>query len=188
MFNKCGYCQDIHLFNCCHKGLQLVRFMKRESDLLSLSMNELRWLCSYFKQKTSNKKHIMIKRLTTLDINSRLEDCPICYEEMSLNSIVITPCAHAYCDKCILTYMQENDQCPLCRSSMNIIYLLLIIPKKRVCELYREIYTICNTNDNHSLNNTNRTDYNNIIHRIYRNKIMIVIFFIVSYYITPFLI
>lgn len=142
MFQTCKYCGDAHIVSCCHKGMQLIRFMKNTDLLLDCSMNELRWLCKYYKIKPTKQKRIMINQLIKLNKNENLYECPICYEPMSLEKTVITPCGHAFCDTCIITYMQTKDECPLCRSYFTIVYLLLVIPKDRVVEIYKNIYSI----------------------------------------------
>jgi len=114
--------------------------MKYKSYLQNLSIYQLRWLTSYFTQKKSNNKKKMIEQLVALDIKSRLEECPICYEEMGVDTMVITPCGHAFCDKCIITHIQYYDSCPCCREICPFTYLLLVIPKERIFTLYKNIY------------------------------------------------
>lgn len=121
--------------------MQLIRFMKSEELLLKSSINDLRWLCDYYKIKPSNRKRIMIHQLLSMNKKENLCECPICYDKMDFERTVITPCGHAFCDSCILTYLQKRDECPLCRSYFTVIYLLLIIPKDRIIEIYQQIYT-----------------------------------------------
>lgn len=140
MLNTCIQCGDIHIFNYCHKGLQLIKYMKYKEYLQHLTIYQLRWLTTYFKQKRSNSRIKMIDQLATLDIKSRLEECPICYEEMEIDTMVITPCGHAFCDKCIITHIQYYDTCPCCREICPFTYLLLVIPKERISTFYKNIY------------------------------------------------
>ena len=140
MFQICDYCGDSHIFQCCHKGIQLIRFMKNKESLEKCSMVELRWLCSYYNKKKSNKKKSMIGELIQLNKMENLYECPICYLHMDLDKTVITPCGHAFCDSCIVKHMQMKNQCPLCRSYFTIIYVFLTIPKERLIEIYKEIY------------------------------------------------
>jgi len=138
----CDYCGDSHIFKYCHKGIQSIRFMKSEDLLYSCSMNQLRWLCKYYKIKISHRKKLMIDQLLELNKKADLYQCPICLDELSTERTVITPCGHAFCDYCILKFMQKKDECPICRSHFTIIYLLLVIPKDRIMEIYGEIYSI----------------------------------------------
>lgn len=140
MLNKCRHCDDIHIFNYCHKGLQLIKYIKYTSYLQQLTIYQLQWLSSYFSQKQTTNRKKMIEQLVTLDIKSRLEECPICYEEMNINTMVITPCGHAFCDTCIITHIQYHDNCPCCRELCPFTYLLLVIPKDRIFTIYKNIY------------------------------------------------
>ena len=141
MSTSCSHCRDLHLFNCCHKGLQLIKFMQSEETIQSLNMSELRWLSIFYKYKPSSYKKVMIRKLLSLDIVSRLSECPICYEKMNCDTMVITSCAHAFCDHCILRHIQENDKCPCCREYCPLLYLLLVISKERAVNIYKDIYS-----------------------------------------------
>ena len=180
MLQQCEYCESSHIYEYCHKGIQLVKYMKNKSYLQKLSMFELQWLITYFSKshefsfdnlfdetnddkekkekkekkdtceldsdicqyikKRSNIKKNMMDQLVSLDISRRMEECPICYEELSIDTIIITPCLHAFCDRCIFTHIQYYDECPCCRSFCPYTHFLLVIPKKRIISIYKDIY------------------------------------------------
>ena len=43
------------------------------------------------------------------------EDCCICYSEIP-NARTTLECGHSFCTKCILTWFQRNNSCPMCRA------------------------------------------------------------------------
>ena len=46
------------------------------------------------------------------------ETCPICLEKLKKTNVSITPCNHTFCTTCLLTSIQENNNCPLCRKEL----------------------------------------------------------------------
>jgi hypothetical protein len=44
-----------------------------------------------------------------------LEDCPICMEKIIGVNISVTTCGHAFHCFCLLTAVESNEECPLCR-------------------------------------------------------------------------
>ena len=45
------------------------------------------------------------------------EDCPICQSELPKATTTLE-CGHSYCTKCILTWFQRNNNCPMCRATV----------------------------------------------------------------------
>lgn len=45
------------------------------------------------------------------------EDCCICYSELPKATTTLE-CGHSYCTKCILTWFQRNNNCPMCRATV----------------------------------------------------------------------
>tara|TARA_B100002051_G_scaffold222998_1_gene217398 strand:- start:32 stop:706 length:675 start_codon:yes stop_codon:yes gene_type:complete len=45
------------------------------------------------------------------------EDCPICQCELPKATTTLE-CGHSYCTKCILTWFQRNNNCPMCRATV----------------------------------------------------------------------
>ena len=44
-----------------------------------------------------------------------MENCPICLNEMTLETSVSTMCNHQYCETCLNTWLENHNTCPLCR-------------------------------------------------------------------------
>jgi hypothetical protein len=53
-----------------------------------------------------------------------IEDCAICWEPIQPKHLCITPCAHLFCNKCLLPYVRQSEKCPLCRAACPYTYLL----------------------------------------------------------------
>lgn len=53
-----------------------------------------------------------------------IEDCAICWEPIQPKHLCITPCAHLFCNKCLLPYVRQTEKCPLCRAHCSYTYLL----------------------------------------------------------------
>ena len=49
------------------------------------------------------------------------QECSVCFENIAGRDIkMIRACKHCFCEKCLLTLMQEDEQlCPLCRGRIN---------------------------------------------------------------------
>jgi hypothetical protein len=46
--------------------------------------------------------------------------CPICYSKSNQDDVLFTECGHYYCIECVLTHLNYNNTCPLCRSELTI--------------------------------------------------------------------
>lgn len=58
----------------------------------------------------SNYNDVKIKSNGILSMN----ECIICSE--IFDRCIITKCGHSFCEKCILTCMNLNNNCPTCKS------------------------------------------------------------------------
>jgi hypothetical protein len=91
-----------------------------------ISNRKLQKLCRYYKSYYSkNNKEITIKKLQYILNKKRkilkeykinnCEECVICYK-MLTDKMLITRCLHAYCDNCIVSYLNlYSMNCPICR-------------------------------------------------------------------------
>ena len=55
------------------------------------------------------------------------DECMICLEELSTGlplGIIYSPCSHFYYYICILTWIQRNNSCPICRSHILVASIL----------------------------------------------------------------
>ena len=44
--------------------------------------------------------------------------CAICLEALPNNGMGGLPCGHGFCSGCILTWLETNKHCPLCRTKL----------------------------------------------------------------------
>lgn len=106
---------------------EIIEIMENEkTNLRSLKKQQLfkinKFFGHIFKKKTKRKK--MIDNL--IPINRKMviykkiidgnEDCPICFNNLTIINHLITTCGHAFCIKCIFKYVtSEKEICPICR-------------------------------------------------------------------------
>lgn len=60
----------------------------------------------------------IIQRDRDIDI----KECPVCYEKLSNSpdlSLVVLPCQHTICAKCLVSIFQTTSQCPMCRKDLD---------------------------------------------------------------------
>lgn len=51
-----------------------------------------------------------------------MENCTICLENIiPVELIAVTECQHTYHRTCLITWLVENNTCPLCRSIMDLV-------------------------------------------------------------------
>ena len=48
----------------------------------------------------------------------KLEDCPICYEEITEKTSTTTRCKHVFHKTCLERWMEEKTNCPMCRENI----------------------------------------------------------------------
>ena len=51
------------------------------------------------------------------NVEEEKEDCCICYSEIPKARTTLE-CGHSFCTKCILTWFQRNNTCPMCRAAV----------------------------------------------------------------------
>lgn len=47
------------------------------------------------------------------------ENCPICLEDITDDTIRITSCQHNFHNECLTQWTRTNNSCPLCRTQFN---------------------------------------------------------------------
>lgn len=47
-----------------------------------------------------------------------MDNCPICLNQMTLETSVSTICNHQYCEACLNTWLENHHTCPLCRAEI----------------------------------------------------------------------
>jgi len=61
-------------------------------------------------KQTENKDKKMEEIKTT-------KQCGVCYDDLTVDNCVSTPCKHSFCSKCFFKWLKESNTCPLCRNN-----------------------------------------------------------------------
>ena len=128
---KCIYCLKMgHRIQTCNEGLELNNLLERlvEPDLSKLRRIQLQRLASMNGINiTLTKKELVKKLLNIWKEKERLrnllfecDECSICLNTINNNNYSILPCGHKFHFNCILSCLQHNDTCPICRIKINV--------------------------------------------------------------------
>ncbi|KAK4284077.1 hypothetical protein QN277_000954 [Acacia crassicarpa] len=84
------------------------------TEIMEQSMQQLNMI------PTSNQAIASLKKLETLNDEMKANKCSICMEgfEEDFGDVSATPCNHFYHHNCIVTWLETNHTCPLCRFQM----------------------------------------------------------------------
>ncbi|KAH8347506.1 hypothetical protein KR059_011971 [Drosophila kikkawai] len=77
--------------------------------------------------KQAGKKLFLQRRSASVkdaDPDSDAPQCILCLEPRSHSSL--TPCGHIFCWHCLLEWLEERDECPLCRESLKKSQVILL--------------------------------------------------------------
>jgi hypothetical protein len=93
------------------------------------------------------KKEIIVEQLERL--SERLEtvlkenSCSICFDKLT-EPVLEPSCQNLFCGKCLLTWLERDERCPLCRNfirNSDLIYLKVISEDVEGCEECRKVLT-----------------------------------------------
>ena len=79
------------------------------------------------REVTINQDSIRMSEKVELTNVDWGDECMICLEELSTGlplRIICCPCSHFYYYICILTWIQRNNSCPICRSHILVASIL----------------------------------------------------------------
>jgi len=133
--------------------------LQNQSNLIfhissTLSNRDLRQLArKYHIKYTTKKKTIpglqaIADELTLLEKRARIDandECSICFDPLQMETVAITRCKHAFCNKCIFKYVfSHSKSCPMCRAKYNATMLMndkMYFPTEYVPFLYGPFFT-----------------------------------------------
>ena len=52
------------------------------------------------------------------EIPIKLDECPICYEELKMVNFTVTRCGHTFHSSCIFNALEMGEDCPMCRTQL----------------------------------------------------------------------
>jgi hypothetical protein len=107
--------------------------MKIELFLRRLKIDQLQKLVERYElQPKCKKRKIIQKALVKYMKTHGIGECPICFESNDYDIAVATPCAHIFCDDCLLRHLYKNNNCPMCREHTDFIYIIEQIKNYRI--------------------------------------------------------
>ncbi|KAG8198879.1 hypothetical protein JTE90_015093 [Oedothorax gibbosus] len=74
--------------------------------------------------KSSLDSSTQLHSETSEELVTSKNQCSLCFEKR--NSSTATPCGHLFCWSCITSWMQNKEECPLCRESFPPSKLILL--------------------------------------------------------------
>lgn len=90
-------------------------------------------------------------------------ECPVCLEEMPLSTIC--PCGHSFCQDCISKWIQNNQNCPLCRAPVKAV------PRRQKSNVITAVAAPLQQTNNRTINDlASRTPYMSSYTRIPERK------------------
>lgn len=98
------------------------------------------------KKKTIPQLQAIADELTLLEKRARIDandECSICFDPLQMETVAITRCKHAFCNKCIFKYVFSHSKtCPMCRAEYNATMLMndkMYFPTEYVPILYGQL-------------------------------------------------
>ena len=120
---------------------------KRHKEKLSNAKHSLEfWKARQHSEKEIDMWTKKVKELEDIiaDLDKKYkdvlnDDCNICYS--SISDPLLTPCCqNIFCGSCIMTWLETNKTCPLCRSVINVKELIYIDKNHSPCEDEKEVF------------------------------------------------
>lgn len=124
---------------CCSKPSEVANIM---SSLYLEPSTELPISLQIITQKLASICDNDLANLKTL-FEESMFDCRMCLYPMSKQMPITTPCGHTFCKNCLLKSMENQANCPMCRSALPSIDFMLrrtTIPFLKV--LFEEIFQL----------------------------------------------
>jgi hypothetical protein len=81
------------------------------------------------------KRNDMEKTLAKYMKTTGIGECPICFEPNKYMIAVATPCAHIFCDKCLIEHLKKSNVCPMCRDSVDMNFIMNQLSTHRFLKL-----------------------------------------------------
>lgn len=108
-----------------YKILGVVTFLQVSfSVIISMFETWRSYKRKLFLQENSNKRFIHKAEYTKKTDQSNIPQCILCLEPR-LNAS-LTPCGHLFCWNCLLDWLDERNECPLCREAVKKSQVILL--------------------------------------------------------------
>ena len=87
--------------------------MEEDKRLLEKKIKKLKITLDNFIQRGADNYKRSQKLWRSMYANNPRQDCPVCYEEIEPEKLIVPLCSHIICDTCV----RKCDSCPLCRDT-----------------------------------------------------------------------
>ena len=122
---------------------QLIAYHTKQVSINQQKLNSLRKESNpnYNRMKTVYTKAIseavymlsVLKRICNGDKGDNIDDhdktCAVCLDIIDKQSV--TPCGHVFCNECIMSCLQYNRQCPLCKKGITESSIVTILTEPK---------------------------------------------------------
>lgn len=110
--------------------IQLTTMFDSSSSSTSVNRNRNR----------KKNRNFYINRLRLYWSNHAFDNCPICLDRIPLQSIIVSPCCHLFCDTCLITHLRINETCPVCRTPCSYIDMISQISHERLIRVREKCF------------------------------------------------
>ncbi len=66
----------------------------------------------------AKKKMVYLKKVA--EESKKPKSCSVCYNELNVLNMSVTPCGHYYCSSCLFRWMNEKNTCAMCRQELYV--------------------------------------------------------------------
>lgn len=66
----------------------------------------------------AKKKMVYLKKVA--EESKKPKSCSVCYNELNVLNMSVTPCGHYYCSDCLFRWMNEKNTCAMCRQELYV--------------------------------------------------------------------
>ena len=80
---------------------------------------------------TTTKKHF--KTLAREELEERLDECCVCYGELTRAKSATTSCQHSFCGSCLTKCLQRKASCPCCRQEVSSVTKYRLKRSRKAC-------------------------------------------------------
>lgn len=89
-----------------------IRFLQSKVEAKTRKLTALRAILHIERDRAKyNYKRMQTRFRAMYAAEPKLEDCPVCYDEIVPEMLIIPNCFHYICEKCVV----KCDSCPMCR-------------------------------------------------------------------------
>ena len=127
---------------------KLIEHHKNNVNVYNKKLEELTNSNPSYHMVKKNYENVISESTYLLNVLEKLdniilkeESCAICFQDESLS---LTKCGHIYCKECILKWISQKKNCPICKKNLLISDIYLIKKEKMEIEIENNINSLIN--------------------------------------------